>query len=216
MNEALGMLEVHGFVAAVEAGDIMVKAANVRLERLKRTRGNGWITVIIYGDVGAVKAGIEAGEYATKIKGAYISSKVIPRPIDDIFSGDTDQCMHWEGTGDLSNKATDKQIRSKQIKLAPAKPDSLVNNDEGAKAKDKSKAATTKGAAAKSKQKRSDQKQKKAEQASETKSNTDEENIKKPSSKQVSKKKADPKQGDTQKPRSKKASTKQKNTDNEE
>ncbi|WP_440897517.1 BMC domain-containing protein [Amphibacillus sp. Q70] len=219
MNEALGMLEVYGFVAAVEVGDIMAKAANIRLGSMKRTRENGWMTVIIYGDVGAVKAGIEAGEQAAKGKGAYISSKVIPRPIDDIFSRDTDQPMPWEGMNDLTENTTDKEMEPNQIKSAPAKSASLVKNDKVVKTKDKSKTATAKSKTTKttkSKQKRTDQEQNKTEQANEMKDSADKENVKKPNSKQVSKKEADSKQGGTQKDQSKKASKKQKNTDNEE
>ncbi len=78
-TNALGMIETKGLVGAVEAADAMVKAANVTL--IGRTQvGGGLVTVMVRGDVGAVKAAVDAGAAAAKTVGELISVHVIPRP----------------------------------------------------------------------------------------------------------------------------------------
>lgn len=78
-SNALGMIETKGLVGAVEAADAMVKAANVTL--IGRTQvGGGLVTVMVRGDVGAVKAAVDAGAAAAKAVGELISVHVIPRP----------------------------------------------------------------------------------------------------------------------------------------
>lgn len=77
--EALGMIETKGFVGAVEAADAMVKAANVTLVG-KDYIGAGYVTVLVRGDVGAVKAATDAGAAAARRVGELISVHVIPRP----------------------------------------------------------------------------------------------------------------------------------------
>ena len=83
MQEALGMIETRGLVGAIEAADAMVKAANVRLIG-KEHVGGGLVTVMVRGDVGAVKASVEAGGAAAKRGGELISVHVIPRPHGDV------------------------------------------------------------------------------------------------------------------------------------
>jgi ethanolamine utilization protein EutM len=83
MQEALGMIETRGLVSAIEAADAMVKAANVRLVG-KELVGGGLVTVMVRGDVGAVKAAVEAGGAAAKRVGELLSVHVIPRPHDDV------------------------------------------------------------------------------------------------------------------------------------
>ena len=82
---ALGMVETKGLVGAVEAADAMVKAANVRLIG-KEQVGRGYVTVMVRGDVGAVKAATDAGAAAAKRVGELISVHVIPRPHSDVES----------------------------------------------------------------------------------------------------------------------------------
>ena len=84
-KEALGMVETKGLVAAIEAADAMVKAANVRLIS-KEKIGSGLVTVMVRGDVGAVKASVEAGAAAAKRVGELISVHVIPSPHSDVES----------------------------------------------------------------------------------------------------------------------------------
>ncbi len=82
-QQALGMIETKGLVPAIEAADAMVKAANVSLIG-KVQVGGGLVTVMVRGDVGAVKASVEAGGAAAKRVGELISVHVIPRPHDDV------------------------------------------------------------------------------------------------------------------------------------
>ena len=82
-NQALGMIETKGFVAALAAADAMVKAANVTITQREEV-GDGLVSVVISGDVGAVKAATEAGaETATQV-GELVSVHVIPRPHQDL------------------------------------------------------------------------------------------------------------------------------------
>lgn len=76
---ALGMIETKGLVGAIEAADAMVKAANVQLIG-KEKSGGGLVTVLVRGDVGAVKAATDAGAAAAERVGELISVHVIPRP----------------------------------------------------------------------------------------------------------------------------------------
>jgi ethanolamine utilization protein EutM len=82
-TSALGMIETKGLVGAVEAADAMVKAADVRLVG-KVQVGGGLVTVLVRGDVGAVKAATEAGAAAASNVGELLSVHVIPRPHSDI------------------------------------------------------------------------------------------------------------------------------------
>jgi len=85
MENALGMIETIGEVAAIEAADAMVKAANVKLIG-KEKIGSGYITVMVRGDVGAVKAATEAGAAAAARVGELKSVHVIPRPHTEVES----------------------------------------------------------------------------------------------------------------------------------
>lgn len=81
--EALGMVETRGLVAAIEAADAMVKAANVTLIGTERI-GSGLVTVMVRGDVGAVQAATDAGAAAGSRLGELVSVHVIPRPHGDV------------------------------------------------------------------------------------------------------------------------------------
>ena len=83
MQEALGMIETRGLVGAIEAADAMVKAANVHLIG-KEHIGGGLVTVMVRGDVGAVKAAVDAGACAAEKVGEIVSQHVIPRPHTDV------------------------------------------------------------------------------------------------------------------------------------
>ena len=83
MLEALGMIETRGLVAAIEASDAMVKAANVTLIGTEKI-GSGLVSVMVRGDVGAVKAATEAGSDAAQKLGEIIAVHVIPRPHGDV------------------------------------------------------------------------------------------------------------------------------------
>ncbi|MGA1236084.1 MAG: BMC domain-containing protein [Limisphaerales bacterium] len=91
MSEALGMIETRGYVGSVEASDAMVKAANVTLVKTVPI-GGGLMTVLARGDVGSIKAAVDAGARAASKVGELISSHIIARPHDDLvkaFVGET-------------------------------------------------------------------------------------------------------------------------------
>ncbi len=81
--EALGMVETRGLVAAIEAADAMVKAANVELIGTEKI-GSGLVSVMVRGDVGAVKSATEAGSAAASKLGELVAVHVIPRPHGDV------------------------------------------------------------------------------------------------------------------------------------
>ncbi len=83
MKEALGMIETRGLTAAVEAADAMVKAAEVTLIGTEKI-GSGLVSVMVRGDVGAVKAAVEAGSATASRLGELIAVHVIPRPHGDV------------------------------------------------------------------------------------------------------------------------------------
>lgn len=84
-QEALGLIETKGLIASINAADAMVKAANVKLVGQEKI-GQGLITTMIRGDVGAVKAAVDAGVVAAESIGEVISNYVIPRPHTDVES----------------------------------------------------------------------------------------------------------------------------------
>ncbi|MEO1192747.1 MAG: BMC domain-containing protein [Pseudomonadota bacterium] len=91
-NQALGMIETKGFVAALAAADAMVKAANVTIVSREEV-GDGLVSVVIRGDVGAVKAATEAGVEVANHVGELVSVHVIPRPHPDL-------AKHFAAAGD--------------------------------------------------------------------------------------------------------------------
>ncbi|MBU5437535.1 BMC domain-containing protein [Tissierella sp. MSJ-40] len=83
MGEALGLIETKGLVGAIEAADAMTKSANVNLIGYEKI-GSGLVTVMVRGDVGAVKASVDAGAAAAEKVGELISKHIIPRPHVDV------------------------------------------------------------------------------------------------------------------------------------
>lgn len=84
MNEAIGLIETRGYVGLVEASDAMLKAANVQLVK-HVSIGGALVTTIVKGDVGSVKAAVEAGKEACAHVGTLVSSHVIPRPSPELL-----------------------------------------------------------------------------------------------------------------------------------
>jgi microcompartment protein CcmL/EutN len=83
MSQAIGLIETKGMVGLVEASDAMVKAASVELVKTMQI-GGGYVTSIVRGDVGSVRAAVDAGAAAAKAVGELVSSHVIPRPHDSL------------------------------------------------------------------------------------------------------------------------------------
>ena len=86
MQEALGMVETKGLVAMIEAADAMVKAANVTLVGYEKIDA-GLVTAIVRGEVGAVKAAVDAGAAAARRVGTVTATHVIPRPHSEVGEG---------------------------------------------------------------------------------------------------------------------------------
>ena len=82
-GEALGMVETKGVIGLIEAADAMVKTANVRLTKYERV-GGGYVTALVRGDVGAVKAAVSAGAEAAQKVGELVSYHVIPAPHESL------------------------------------------------------------------------------------------------------------------------------------
>ncbi len=100
---ALGMVETKGLVGSIEAADAMVKAANVTLLGSEYV-GGGFVTVMVRGDVGAVKAATDAGAAAAKRVGELISVHVIPRPHSDV-----EMILPQQTKGAIGGHTTDKR-----------------------------------------------------------------------------------------------------------
>ena len=86
---ALGMIETRGLVACIEAADAMAKAANIALTQ-RRAIGGGYMTIMVRGDVGAVRTALEAGAKAARLVGDVESVKILPKPkllVEDILPG---------------------------------------------------------------------------------------------------------------------------------
>lgn len=85
MQDAIGLLETKGLVALVEATDAMAKAANVQI--VKRIQiGGGLVTTVVRGDVGSVRAAVEAGANAAQQVGELVASHIIPRPANGLIA----------------------------------------------------------------------------------------------------------------------------------
>lgn len=121
---ALGMIETHGLVAAIEAADAMVKAANVRLTR-KEEVGGGLVTVMVRGDVGAVKAAVDAGAAAAERVGELVSVHVIPRPQEELefILTDPDPVAAPEAPEEDSGAEEEKPAQAEQAADEPEEPE---------------------------------------------------------------------------------------------
>ncbi len=84
MADAIGMVETMGFTGLVEASDAMAKAANVELVKVIQI-GGGMVTTVVRGDVGSVKAAVDAGSEAANRVGELVSAHVIPRPHEGLY-----------------------------------------------------------------------------------------------------------------------------------
>ena len=84
MQDAIGLLETRGLVALVEATDAMAKAANVQIAKRVQI-GGGLVTTVVRGDVGSVRAAVEAGANSASQVGELIASHIIPRPADGVI-----------------------------------------------------------------------------------------------------------------------------------
>ncbi|KRL56133.1 BMC domain-containing protein [Furfurilactobacillus rossiae] len=84
MSDALGMVEVGGYSTVIKVADVMVKTANVHIEKVERARGAGQMTVFVTGDVGAVNAAVAAGESMANEVDHFVAKQVIARPAEGL------------------------------------------------------------------------------------------------------------------------------------
>ncbi|MGM0548417.1 MAG: BMC domain-containing protein [Bacillota bacterium] len=136
-NTALGLIETYGYTASVEAADVCLKAANVSLSACKKVRG-GLVTIEIIGDVGAVKAAIDAAEAAVPRVGKLISTHVIPRPAAELDSILGDNSFNSK-TGSETEKEEQKVEKSDQ---AEVEAENEVKTDKKSEAKTKAETKT--------------------------------------------------------------------------
>jgi len=113
---ALGMIETYGYLAAVEALDSALKAANVSLVDVVRVKG-GLVTVLIEGDVGAVKAAVDAARAAAKRVGTVVSVHVIPRPAEDVKNMLTSSTEYVEKKGQETLDLAPETPETEQTKI---------------------------------------------------------------------------------------------------
>ena len=136
--QALGMIEVYGYLTAVEALDSALKAANVSRLGVEKVRG-GLVTVLVEGDVGAVKAAMDASAAAAERVGTVISVHVIPRPADDVtrmLKGGKEPEEPTPPTSPEPEEPSESEISSEPDTLSePEEPESeAVKAEEGEKA----------------------------------------------------------------------------------
>lgn len=130
--QALGMIEVYGYLTAVEALDSALKAANVSRLGVEKVRG-GLVTVLVEGDVGAVKAAMDASAAAAERVGTVISVHVIPRPADDVTRMLKGGKEPEEPTPPEPEKPSEPEISSEPDTLSEPESE-VVKAEEGEKA----------------------------------------------------------------------------------
>ena len=108
MEEALGLVECKGLVAMIEAADAMVKSANVRLVGYEKVDA-GLVTAIVRGEVGAVRAAVDAGAAAGRRVGEVVATHVIPRPHSEVDDG-----LPVLHTGETTRKKISGSVRPKR------------------------------------------------------------------------------------------------------
>lgn len=137
--KALGMIEVYGYLAAVEALDSALKAANVSLTDVVKVRG-GLVTVMVEGDVGAVKAAVDASAAAAGRVGTVVSVHVIPRPAKDVgrmISKAGSDGKASGGTGEVQAEAAEV-IEDARVTQSPE----IVNEPEAGQLEEQQPAGT--------------------------------------------------------------------------
>lgn len=146
-KEALGLIETYGYVPAIEAADAALKAANVTLEKCEFVKG-GLVTILIVGDVSAVKASVDAGEVAANRIGKVVSTTVIARTgegLDKVFYKDIEDEKEDIVKKDLekSKKELDEKLETDENKMSQkSKKRTMRFEDETIKLDDKEQLET--------------------------------------------------------------------------
>ena len=122
MRESLGMVETRGISTAIEVADVMVKAANVKILELENSRGSGYMTVKVTGDVGAVKAAVSAAKAEGLKHGNVVSASVIARPSDGMASLFCNPKVPYQSVNKKPiPQAWDDERKASKAKKEPAK-----------------------------------------------------------------------------------------------
>ena len=116
VKDSLGLLEVAGLLGAITASDAMVKAANVRLIGIEKTRGLGWMTVKVAGDVGAVEAAVQTGVAITKDINLYVAHKVIPRPAEGLVESFNNDFTDRSDNVSADTKVAENSVDNESVK----------------------------------------------------------------------------------------------------
>ena len=117
MKQALGMIEVRGLSTGILIADTMAKTANIQIYDIENTKGLGYMTVKVVGDVGAVNSAISAAKQEAIEYGKYISSTVIPRPNDFIYDTFLKDISSYEKTKDDREKEDVKSVEIIEEKI---------------------------------------------------------------------------------------------------
>ncbi|WP_295237967.1 BMC domain-containing protein [Veillonella sp.] len=159
MKDALGLVEVAGLATAIQVADAMVKSANVTIIDIEKAKGNGWMTVKVRGDVGAVQAAVQAGAAQAEQFGHLIAQKVIPRPAEGldtwllasggnaVLQGFAEETTVDEAKAstDVSKTAVEKQkataVKPKAVDEAKAAKTDMLAKSEAATELDDTKSA---------------------------------------------------------------------------
>ena len=131
MGKSLGTIEVVGLSSAIVVADAMAKTANIEINDLEITKGFGFVTVKIFGDVGAVKAAISAGKSLALQSGAYVASNVIARPNMDlekrILSFREEEKKEEPKKEEAKAKATN--VKKAEVKQTEVKQEAPIKED---------------------------------------------------------------------------------------
>ena len=129
MQEALGLVETVGISTAIEVADVMVKAANVKLLEMENTRGGGYMTVKVVGDVGAVKAAVDAAKAAGVKYGNFVSASVIARPADGMAAVFCNPKVPYQRANGY-NKVANTKVEAKPVEKKVEAPKTEATKPE--------------------------------------------------------------------------------------
>ena len=141
MKQALGLVEIQGLSTAITAADAMVKAANVCLEEVENTRGLGYITIKVTGDVGAVNAAVDVGRQVGTMNGKLVSYKVIPRPSDYVDKFFVEPARKDNKKAEPEMKKAEPEAKKAEPEIKKAEPETKKAEPETKKAEPEIKKA---------------------------------------------------------------------------
>ena len=131
MKKALGMVEIVGLSTAIFVADIMIKTANVEIIEIENTKGLGYMTVKVVGDVGAVNAAVSAGKNEAMSYGNYVSSVVIARPHDEMYyTMIEDKEENIKVQGQIVEEKVQEEIKTDKIGAFEVEKEKIEENAE--------------------------------------------------------------------------------------